>query len=172
MWRRLGMRFRPYSIALIAVMWLLMWGDISWGNVLAGLAVGLVVTLVLPLPSLPIKRLRVRWLALAGLFVAFWRDLVVSSVKVAWVAVRRPDPPASALLHVPMRVQEDFVLWFAVTLMNLQPGGSVTDIDIANRMLTVHLLDAGTPAEIEAEMAHYARLERKLIRIFETGEAS
>lgn len=54
-----------------------------------------------------------------------------------------------------------------MSLYNLQPGGTVTDIDIANRMLTIHILDAASEAEIEKEVANVAQLEASMIEIFE-----
>ena len=92
-----------------------------------------------------------------------------ASVKVAWLALRPQEPPKTAILNVPMRVQNDLVLSFATVLYNLQPGGSVTDIDIANRMRTVHVLDAASPDAIKNEIQNVADLERNLIHVFERG---
>lgn len=66
-----------------------------------------------------------------------------------------------------MRLDSEFILSLAVSLYNLQPGGTVTDIDIANRMLTIHILDAESEAEIEKEIAQVAQLEASMIEIFE-----
>jgi len=71
------------------------------------------------------------------------------------------------VVQVPMRVSSELILSFATVLYNLQPGGSVSDIDIANRMWTVHLLDAGTEEALAREIAAIATLERRLIHIFE-----
>ena len=70
-----------------------------------------------------------------------------------------------------MRVNSELVLTLAVMLYNLQPGGAVTDIDIANRMLTVHLLDADTPADLDREITSLKDMERRLIAIFERSPA-
>ena len=43
----------------------------------------------------------------------------------------------------------------------------VSDIDIANRMWTVHLLDAGSEAALAREIETIQTLERRMIRIFE-----
>lgn len=65
--------------------------------------------------------------------------------------MRPQEPPKTAILELPMRLDSEFILSLAVSLYNLQPGGTVTDIDIANRMLTIHILDAASEAEIEKE---------------------
>lgn len=160
-------RFRPAYIAWLTVMWLLLMGELSVANVIGGALVGLAVTMLLPLPAMPVTGMHISWGKLVLFLGAWTRDFVWASVKVAWLAVRRDSPPRTAIIDVPMRVDSEFVLTSAVLLYNLQPGGAVTDIDIANRMLTVHLLDADGPADIEREIASVARLERSLIDIFE-----
>lgn len=162
-------RFRPLFIIWLTVMWIMLMGELSWANVVGGFLVGAAIVLLLPLPAMPISNLSVHWGALVLLILNWLRDLAVASVKVAWLALRPQDPPKTAILNVPMRVQNDLVLSFATVLYNLQPGGSVTDIDIANRMWTVHVLDADSPDAIENEINNVAELERNLIRVFERG---
>lgn len=162
-------RFRPLFILWLTVMWVMLMGELSWANVVGGFLVAAAIVLLLPLPAMPISNLSVRWGALVMLILNWLWDLAVASVKVAWLALRPQDPPKTAILNVPMRVQNDLVLSFATVLYNLQPGGSVTDIDIANRMWTVHVLDADSPDAIENEVNNVAELERNLIRVFERG---
>ena len=162
-------RFRPFFVVWLVVMWIMLMGEISWANFFGGLAVALGIVLLLPLPAMPISNLSIHWGALVMLILKWFWDLAKASVKVAWLALRPQDPPKTAILSVPMRVQNDLVLSFATVLYNLQPGGSVTDIDIANRMWTVHILDARSPEAIENEIENVAELERNLIRVFERG---
>ncbi|MCK7638389.1 Na+/H+ antiporter subunit E [Corynebacterium pygosceleis] len=160
-------RFRPQSVLWLTFMWALLWGEFSVGNIIAGLAVALGVTLLLPLPSIPGSGSGIRPGALLGLAGRFSVDLVASSVKVAVIALRPAPVPPGAIIVVPMRVQEDLVFSFAVTLLNLQPGGTVSDLDIADRKLTVHLIDGSSTKVIDREIERIARLERRLIHIFE-----
>lgn len=162
-------RFRPFFVVWLVMMWILLMGEFSWANLFGGLAVALGIVLLLPLPAMPIGNLSIHWGALVMLILKWFWDLAKASVKVAWLALRPQDPPKTAILNVPMRVQNDLVLSFATVLYNLQPGGSVTDIDIANRMWTVHILDAHSPKAIENEIENVAELERNLIRVFERG---
>lgn len=162
-------RFRPFFVVWLVVMWIMLMGEISWANFFGGLAVALGIVLLLPLPAMPISNLSIHWGALVMLILKWFWDLAKASVKVAWLALRPQDPPKTAILSVPMRVQNDLVLSFATVLYNLQPGGSVTDIDIANRMWTVHILDAHSPEAVKNEIENVAELERNLIRVFERG---
>ncbi|MDU0479003.1 Na+/H+ antiporter subunit E [Staphylococcus chromogenes] len=167
MWQGVKRRMRPWSLAWITLMWNVIYGEFSWGNTIAGFLLGLVIVLGLPLPQIPVSALGIRWLPLLQLLLAFGVDLVVSSARVAWLAVRPADQPPSAIIEVPMRVQEDMVFAIAVALLNLTPGGTVTDMDIANRKLTMHILDGRSTKAIEAAERDVAKLERQLITIFE-----
>ena len=68
-----------------------------------------------------------------------------------------------------MRVESELILAFGTTLYNLQPGGTVTDIDVGNREWTVHLLKAESQSEIDQARAAVAMLEKRLIAAFERG---
>lgn len=160
-------RFRPWFIVWITIMWCMLMGEVTWANVISGLLVGCLIVFGLPLPAMPITGLNVRWWQLFLYMLGWIKDLMVASVKVAWLALRPADPPKSAIVRVPMRVSNELVLSFATVLYNLQPGGSVSDIDIANRMWTVHLLAAGDEEALAHEIENVARLERHMIRIFE-----
>lgn len=167
LWAGVRHRFHPLFIVWITAMWCLLMGEVTLGNIIGGALVGAVVVFALPLPAMPVSGIHIRWpLLIKYLFIWAW-ELIVASWKVAWLAVRPAAPPKTAILRAPMRVENEFVLTFAVMLYNLQPGGTVTDIDIANRELTVHVLDADSDDAIARELASVARLERHMINIFE-----
>ena len=54
-------RMRPASVAWLTFMWVLLMGEVSWGNVAAGLALGVVIVLALPLPRVPRSGNRIHW---------------------------------------------------------------------------------------------------------------
>ncbi|MDR7330329.1 Na+/H+ antiporter subunit E [Corynebacterium guangdongense] len=163
-------RFHFPFFVWIILMWTLLMGEISWANTFGGAAVALIVMLALPLPATPTKGIRISWGRLL-LFGLIWlRDLAVASVKVGWLAIRPQEPPKTAILTVPMRVSNDLVLAFATAAYNLQPGGSVSDIDIANRLWTIHVLDADDESDIKREIDNVLTLERRMIDIFEGGK--
>ena len=94
--------------------------------------------------------------------------MLASSCHVAWIALRRTEQPPAALVRVPMRVADDLVFSLAVGILNLQPGGSVSDFDLDNRELTVHLLDGSSHATVEREIKNINQLEARLNQIFVT----
>ncbi len=165
----LSHRFRPLTVLWLTFMWVLLMGEISWGNLVAGLGLGTIIVLALPLPPIPRSGNRVHWLKLAAFMVEWFWDLLAASAKVAWLSLRRAPQPKNAILRVPMRLSNELVLYLATCAYNLQPGGTVTDIDLANREWTIHVLDANTEADIAREIANVQKLERQMIAIFEGG---
>ncbi|MDY5839807.1 MAG: Na+/H+ antiporter subunit E [Corynebacterium camporealensis] len=164
-------RFRPGFVVWIMVMWCMLMGELSWANVFAGLGVGLLIVFALPLPAMPVGGVHISYGSLIKyMFIWAW-ELFFASLKVGWLAVRPQEAPRQAIVELPMRLENEFVLSVAVMLYNLQPGGTVSDIDIANRMLTIHILDAGSEAAIEREITAVAKLESAMIRIFERRHA-
>ncbi|CAM4381528.1 MULTISPECIES: Na+/H+ antiporter subunit E [Corynebacterium] len=161
-------RFRPLFVVWLTLMWVLLMGELSWGNVAAGLALALLIVLLLPLPHIPNTGYKVRWGKLFLFGLAWLRDLLIASAKVSWLALRPAAPPKNAILTVPMRLSSEFVLYLATCAYNLQPGGSVTDINLADREWTIHVLDAADPHAIQREIDNVAALERQMIDIFES----
>lgn len=166
---RLRYRIRPAFVVWIIAMWCLLMGEITWANVIAGGLIGLGVVILLPLPAMPIAGLKIHWPRLIGFIFIWLFDLLTASVKVAWLALRPADPPKTAIIRMPMRVSNELVLYIATAAYNLQPGGSVSDIDIANRMWTIHLLDVDDKDDLDREVQNIIDLERRMIRIFEEG---
>ena len=90
--RRIALRV--WVLCWLVLVWILLWGTVSAANILSGLAVALVITLLLPLPLVPVEG-RVHPLSLMRLVVRLAYYLVLSSVQVAWLAIRPGPPPLS-----------------------------------------------------------------------------
>lgn len=164
-------RAHPLFIAWTAFMWVMLQGEVSIGNIVGGLLVGLAVVLLLPLPAVPIDGIKFNIgpiLTLVGVWIV---DLFKGAFHVAWLAYRPQDPPNTAILKVPMRVESEAIFALATVMYNLQPGGTVTDLDIANREWTIHLLDANSDRAINLQREQVFALERRLIAAFERTKA-
>ncbi|MBB3605087.1 multicomponent Na+:H+ antiporter subunit E [Mycolicibacterium sp. BK556] len=157
---------RIWILAWLTMVWVLLWGTVSVANVLSGVVVALGITLLLPLPSVPVQgRLHPLSLLRLALHVAWW--LAQSSVQVAWLAIRPGRPPLSAVLRGHLALKSDLVLALAVNIMNLTPGTIVLEIDQARRLVYVHVLDVGNERSVERFYRQMAQLERLLIAAFE-----
>lgn len=157
---------RAWVIGWLVLVWLLLWGTVSAANVFSGVAVALVITLLLPMPAVPVQGrlhpLSAAWLALN---VGWW--LVESSTQMAWLAVRPGPPPLSAVMRARLNLKSDLVLALAVNILNLTPGTLVLEIDQARRVIYVHVLDVGSPRRIERFEKQVADLQRLLVSAFE-----
>ncbi|MGZ5362819.1 MAG: Na+/H+ antiporter subunit E [Mycobacterium sp.] len=174
-----GIALRVWVVCWLVLVWVLLWGTFSAANVLSGLFVALVITLLLPLPAVPVEG-RVHPLSLLRLILTVAYYLVLSSVQVAVLAVKPGPSPLSAVLRVHLAVKSDLVLALAVTIMNLIPGAIVLEIDQTRRMVYVHVIDAGSERSVDQFYRQTTAVERLLVRTFErdadwrpsvTGEA-
>lgn len=174
MTRRLPIEPRVLGSRLFMLLWLtfawtLLWGSWHPGTILAGLLIGLVVMIVLPLPRVPVEGL-LRPLSTIWLVLVVAYFLVRSSLAVAWLSVRPAAPPRSAVLKAPMRLKSDFTLALAVNTLNLMPGGIVVRVDPVGRFVYIHVLDAGSDEAVERFHHQVATVEKIYTRAFERDE--
>jgi multicomponent Na+:H+ antiporter subunit E len=163
---RRRLTLRVWSVCWLVAVWILLWGNISAANILTGLAVALLITLSLPLPVVPIEG-RLHPLSLAKASLVVGRNLVMSSLQVAWLAIKPGPPPMSAVLRVGFAVKSDLVLALGVHAINLTPGTMVLEIDRDRRLLYIHVLDVGSRRAVDRFYREIAQLERLLIAAFE-----
>lgn len=165
---------RPSALMFlwIVVVWLLLWGELSIGNAVAGVVVALIVTLVFPMPRIPVRQIRINWFAMISMFFVWAWEFASASVSVAWLAVRRADPPMSAIVKFRLYTHEELTIASTVALINLQPGGLVTDIDTANQEYTMHILDASSTGRLDYTIDQINQLHARVIKAFESREIS
>ncbi|MDG5486624.1 Na+/H+ antiporter subunit E [Mycolicibacterium gadium] len=157
---------RVWVVCWLILVWILLWGTFSAANVLSGLLVALVITLLLPLPAVPVEG-RVHPLSLVRLILTVGYYLVLSSVQIAFLAIRPGPPPLSAVLRAHLAVKSDLVLALAVNIFNLIPGSIVLEIDQSRRMLYMHVIDVGNERAVARFYDQVSRVERLLVRAFE-----
>lgn len=162
--REVGVRL--WTLAWLVFVWLLLWGTLSWANVLAGLVVAVAVMTLLPLPRVPVEG-RIHPFALLVLVGRLIVDFFISSAQVAWAAIRPGRPPLGAVMRVRVAIKSDMVLTLAVDYLNLVPGTMVLEIDHRRRMLYIHVFDVRTERQVKAFRRQVAFVERAFIRAFE-----
>jgi multicomponent Na+:H+ antiporter subunit E len=157
---------RIWVVCWLILVWILLWGTFSAANILSGLLVALVITLLLPLPAVPVEG-KVHPLSLLRLLLLVGYYLVLSSVQVAFLAIKPGPPPLSAVLRAHLAVKSDLVLALAVNIFNLIPGSIVLEIDQSRRMLYMHVIDVGNEKSVERFYRQVSQVERLLVRTFE-----
>jgi multicomponent Na+:H+ antiporter subunit E len=155
-------------IALTGV-WVLLWGNYSAANAIGGLAVALTITLLLPMPPVPVQG-RVHPLSVLRLAVRVAWYLVVSSIQVAWLAIK-PGPPAPAgVLRAQMSIKSDLVLVFAVNILTMIPGSIVLEIDQLRRVIYCHVIDIGSARSVDRFYRQVAEVERLAVAAYERDD--
>ncbi|MGA9374169.1 MAG: Na+/H+ antiporter subunit E [Mycobacterium sp.] len=157
---------RIWTLCWLTLVWILLWGTFSVGNIVGGLVVALAITLLLPLPRVPVEG-RVRPLALLRLILYVAYSLVLSSFQVAWLAIRPGPPPATAVLRAHLAVKSDLVLSLAVGVITLIPGSMVLEIDQTRRLIYVHVIDVGSEKAVSNFYRQVATVERLMVAAFE-----
>ncbi|MEU4368474.1 Na+/H+ antiporter subunit E [Micromonospora chersina] len=160
-----GGRRRDQAIALgwLVAIWLLLWGDLSWGNLLAGLVVGAAVLLFFPLPPVTFGG-RLRPGPLLVLAVTFAAELVSASLHVAAVALRPGYRPRGAIIAAPLRVRTDLNLALTAEVISLVPGTLILEVDRDHGVLYVHVLDVRGPEDLTGSRERILAVERRIVR--------
>ncbi|MGV0872288.1 Na+/H+ antiporter subunit E [Mycolicibacterium sp. XJ879] len=156
-------------LAGLTLVWMLLWGSVSVANFLGGLGVALVITLLLPLPVVPVEG-KLHPLSLLRLVIQMFYWLVKSSIEVAWLSVKPGPPPVSSVLRAQFALKSDLVLAMAVNLINLTPGTIALEVDQARRVVYVHVLNAHTERRVQDFHDQMATLERMLKAALERDE--
>jgi multicomponent Na+:H+ antiporter subunit E len=157
---------RAWVLCWLMLVWVLLWGSASAANILGGLAVAMVITVLLPLPVVPVQG-RLHPLSLLRLVAVVAYQLVLSSLQVAWLAVRPGPPPLSAVLRGRMSIKSDLVLALAVNILTVIPGSMVLEIDQERRLIYVHVIDVGSEKAVARFYRQVEQVERLLIATFE-----
>jgi multicomponent Na+:H+ antiporter subunit E len=157
---------RIWVLCWLMLVWVLLWGKATPANIIGGFAVALVVTLLLPLPAVPVEG-RVHPLSLLKLIVVVAYQLVQSSVQVAWLAIRPGPPPLTAVLRARLAIKSDLVLALAVNIFNLVPGSIVLEIDQERRLLYMHVIDVGSDKSIARFYRQVEQTQRLLTAALE-----
>jgi len=160
---------RAWVLLWLTLVWILLWGTVSAANIISGLVIALVITLLLPLPVVPIEG-RVHPISLIRLIGLVAWYLVLSSAQLAWLAVKPGPPPLSAVLRAHMAIKSDLVLALAVNIINLTPGTIVLEIDQVRRMIYVHVIDVGSDRAVTRFYRQIAQIKRLLVASFEREE--
>ncbi|GGC61595.1 Na+/H+ antiporter subunit E [Hoyosella rhizosphaerae] len=162
-------RSRMFGVLALATVWVLLWGTLSIGNVLSGIAVGLAVVLLFPLPRIPIRG-RFHLTSFIALNFVIATMLVRATLQVTWITLRPGPPPKCAILKRRLSVQSDIVLTLIVDALSLIPGSLVLQVDKVQRVVFIHVLDVSDKRAIADFHRNTDQLERWFIRAFERPE--
>jgi multicomponent Na+:H+ antiporter subunit E len=152
-------------IALLVVLWVLLWGTLSIANVLSGIAVAVGVVVLFP-SSDRHRRAVVRPLSTLRLVGFVARELVVSNALLTRDVVRRHPDVHPGVVPCPLACTSPWVGALVANVVALSPGTMAVDMDVDAHVLTLHVLRLADPASTRR---YVARLESLVVHAFGTA---
>ena len=148
-------------VAILVVLWLLAWGELTVANVLSGIAVAAVVLLAFPPRRSENRvhaRVRLRPVAALRLGAYVMSQLVVSNILMTrQILSRRPDVRPGVLAHR-LRAPSDEVVTVMTSIISLSPGTMTADVDERSSTIFVHFFRLRDVDGARASLDHLEQL--------------
>jgi multicomponent Na+:H+ antiporter subunit E len=151
------MRRSLLVIAGSTVVWLVLWRDLSWANLLSGLLLSVGALGLFPFARPP-RRLRVNPVALVRFVVISAWAIVRANVVVAWEVVTPKNRVNEGVVAVPLRTDAPVVITMVSHAIGLAPGTMVVDIEHGPTVLHVHVLHLRSVEEIRESVLQLEEL--------------
>ncbi len=156
---------RAFVVAVLTVVWVLLWGSLSAANVVGGIVVAAVLLTAFPVAAGVGRVGRPRPLAALRLAGYVLRNLVVSNVVVT-LAILRPGPqPNPFIIRCALRTRSPRIVTTIANVLAMSPG--VLPVDVEPNAIRVHVLRA---RDVERTRASVAHLETLIVRAFGNDE--
>lgn len=151
-----------YQNVLLALIWTMLTGDMTFGNLVVGFLLGFVVLLFPQTGSsqgaYPGK---VKASILFGIY--FLWQLIISSLRVAYDVVTPKLHAKPGIVAIPLSVETDFEITTLSSAITLTPGTITLDISEDHKVLYVHAMWAEDPDEVRRDIQQ--GLERRILEI-------
>lgn len=148
-----------------AVIWVLLWGDLSLANLVSGFLLGLLITWVFPLPPIDFHG-RFRLWPHTKLITILLFDLVRSSFVVAAQAFHFGHTLRNAVVRVDLKTHSDLYLTLTSELVSLVPGSLVMEARRQESVVYLHVMDVRSPADIARARRKVLQAEERVVRSF------
>ena len=159
---RLRFRFQWRAVLLLALIWVLLWGDASLLNILYGALLGWLVTVVFWLAPIRYYGSVHPWRLLV-LVATQLRALAAASVQLAAVAFRPKVQLRPGVIRVELRSNNDLYQVGLAQLISIVPGTLVVEVVRRPRLLYLHVFDLPEETSVEDERSNALQLERRLV---------
>lgn len=151
------------SLILLTIVWVMLMGDITLGNIVAGALVASGIMVVFPLPPVAVG-IRPHLVGVLVLVLRFLWDLTVASIQVGWLTVRPGRTVHGVVVDLRLRTSNELLQTITSQMVGLVPGTVVIDMDSQNRLLTLHMLDIDSREEAEEVRRRVLAQEARVIR--------
>lgn len=98
-----------------------------------------------------------------SLLVLFVRELIVSALKVAWLALQPRLTIRPAIIAYPLTVTTDAQITLLANMITLTPGTLSVDVSADRRTLYIHAIDMASKEALIGDIA--AGFETKILGV-------
>ncbi len=158
----------PLLLGLV-LLWMLLWGNFSWLNLVTGVILAVAVSLVFHLPAVQMSG-RVNLGRTLVFFARLLFDIVRASVEVAALAFSPRFRASNAILAIHLRTRSDLILTWTAVATSIVPGSIVVDVERVDSTLFLHVLNMKTQADIGRFRRSVLATERRLVLAFGSRE--
>lgn len=161
--------WQPRAIIALAVVWVLLWDQISLGNIVNGLIIGAVITQIFPLPSIQYFG-RVHPWPLVKLIARFLLDLVSAALEISRATLSMQPARGGSIVEVQLRTPSEFYLTIVSAMVSLVPGSIVVEARRSVHILYIHGFHVTTPEGREELRREVLDIERRVVLALGTPE--
>lgn len=148
---------RLTAVVWLTVVWIALWEDLTWANVLAGVLVAIFVMWVTPArPAEAVHSVR-PW-ALLKLSAYFLWKLSEASTILAWEVVTPRNRVNPAIVAVPLRSRSPGIVTLVSNMVSLTPGTLTLQVDEETMTIFIHVLHLETIDDMRREVRHLEEL--------------
>lgn len=167
--KRLIRLVRRLPIVLwLTLVWIMLWGAFDLKTLVLGLLVAFAITVLFPMPTSS-SPLGVRPVRIAVLVAYIAWDLVSSTLRVSWQAVRYGPRVKAGIVAVRTLTDSDYLTALLANTISLAPGKFVIQIDRGSRTCYVYVLGIVEDEE-DAVREDVLHLETRIARALGTSD--
>ncbi|SLN26865.1 Na+/H+ antiporter subunit E [Pseudooctadecabacter jejudonensis] len=154
----------PFLTLLMAVVWILLQNEFSWGMAVFGVILGVII------PRLtanwwPDRPQGFRIVKMIGYVLIVLWDIIIANIEVAWIILtRRNKNLRSVWITIPLDLRSPEAITILAGTITLTPGTVSADMSNTGHHLLVHALDAKDPDAVRDDIK--SRYEARLKEIF------
>jgi len=159
--------FSPTRWALLVVVWMLLWRDVSVGTIIGGALIATVVEAISP--NAP-RDTRVDVRGLAVFLFRYVAMVVSSNTRVMWEVISLSDETIQeAIVAVPLRTNSIPVALLVANAVTFTPGNLTIELTGHPFTLYVHVLHFTTVDGVREDILKLERLASRVLRDRTTG---
>lgn len=154
----------PLLTALLALVWMLLQNQFSWGMLVFGVILGVIIPRGTAVwwPDAPRK---FHWGKMISYAIMVMWDILVANIEVAWIVLTKPNSKLRpAWIVIPLDLVQPEAITLLAGTITLTPGTVSADLSDQGHSLLVHVLHTEDPDAVRDAIKD--RYERRLKEIF------